>query len=437
MAMLDIQTDLPDLDVGSLPGPDDISRQELANGIVVLARESFTSPSVVISGFVRAGSNQVAPEQAGLCDMTAYALSRGTANRSFGEIHESLESIGASLGFGTGNHSTGFRAKGLAEDLDLLLDVLSDVLRNPTFPAEQVDRLRGERLTALAIRDQNTGAVAQRAFNALIYPHHPYGVPSDGYRETVANLSPKDLRDFHRSCYGPRGTVISIVGGTERRRAVARVQESLSDWENAGQLEAADLPPVDAPSSLLREDVPLEGKSQCDIVIGAPGPSRTDPDYLAASLGNNILGRFGLQGRIGDVVREKEGLAYSAGSTVAGGPGPGPWHVDAGVNPQNIERAIDLIRSEIERFVTKRVAREELEDNQAHFIGRLPLQLESNEGVSGALLQMERYQLGLDYLRRYPGLVAAVTRTQILETASRFLDSDRLGIGVAGPVGDE
>lgn len=435
--MLESQTGLPDLDVNSLPGPDDISRQELPNGIVVLARESFTSPSVVISGFVRAGSDQVATEKAGLCDMTAYALSRGTVNRSFGEIHESLESIGAGLGFGTGNHSTGFRAKGLAEDLDLLLDVLSDVLRRPTFPAEQVDRLRGERLTALAIRDQNTSAVAQQTFDALIYPHHPYGVPSDGYRETVADLSPQDLRDFHRNCYGPRGMVITVVGGIERRRAVARVQEFFGEWENPGQMEAADLPPVDAPPGLLRENVPLEGKSQCDIVLGAPGPSRTDPGYLAASLGNNILGRFGLQGRIGDVVREKEGLAYHTNSTVAGGPGPGPWHVDAGVNPEKIERAIDLIRSEIGRFVTKRVTRGELEDNQAHFIGRLPLQLESNEGVSGALLQIERYQLGLDYLRRYPDLVAAVTRTQILETAARFLDPDRLGIGVAGPVGHE
>lgn len=435
--MLDARTGPPDLDVNALPGPDDIARRELGNGIVVLSRENFTSPSVVISGFVKAGSNHVQPEQAGLSDLTAHALTRGTASRSFGEIHESLESIGASLGFATGNHSAGFRTKGLVEDVDLLLEVLADVLRHPSFPPEPVERLRGERLTALAIRDQNTSAVAQRAFGELIYPHHPYGIPSDGYRETVSDLSPEDLRRFHSGHYGPHGMVIAVVGGIERRKAIERVDEFFGDWENASQSEDPPLPPVDAPEGLLRENVRLEGKSQCDIVLGAPGPSRADPGYLAAALGNNILGRFGLMGRIGDAVREKAGLAYYAHSTVAGGPGPGPWHVNAGVNPDNIERAVDLIRAEIDRFVSKRVDREELEDNQSHFIGRLPLQLESNEGVSGALLQMERYQLELDYLRRYPDLVAAVTRAQILETAGRFLDAERLGIAVAGPVGHE
>jgi zinc protease len=230
---------------------------------------------------------------------------------------------------------------------------------------------------------------------------------------------------------------LAVVGGIERERAIGRVEEMLGNWTNPDQRQLQELPPLSALEEVQRRDVHLEGKSQCDIVLGAPGPERRDPGYLAAALGNNILGRFGLMGRIGDVVREKAGLAYYAHSTVAGGPGPGPWHVSAGVNPGNVERAIELIRGEIARFVTEPVTREELQDNQAHYIGRLPLQLESNEGVSGALLQIERYDLGLDYLRRYPDLIADLTRDQILETARRFLHQDRLGISIAGPVGDE
>ena len=164
-----------------------------------------------------------------------------------------------------------------------------------------------------------------------------------------------------------------------------------------------------------------------------PGPSRYEPDYLAAVLGNNILGRFGMMGRIGDSVRVKSGLAYYAASSLAGGPGPGAWRVVAGVNPENVEKAIDLIITEIREFLENGVTEEEITDNQANFIGSLPRQLESNEGVAGAIVHIERYGLGLDYYRRYPGLVAEITRDQIHTIANKFLDTENLAIGIAGP----
>jgi zinc protease len=140
-----------------------------------------------------------------------------------------------------------------------------------------------------------------------------------------------------------------------------------------------------------------------------------------------------MYGRIGDVVREQEGLAYYAFSSLGGGIGPGPWDVTAGVAPSNVERAIELIRAEINRFVTEPVSEAELDDSKANYVGRLPLSLESNAGVAGALLNLERFDLGLDYYQRYSGLINAITRTEILETAQRYLHPDRLGIGVAGP----
>jgi zinc protease len=169
------------------------------------------------------------------------------------------------------------------------------------------------------------------------------------------------------------------------------------------------------------------------LIIGAPGPSRFDPGYLAAALGNSILGRFGLFGRIGDRVRESAGLAYYSYSSVSGGPGPGAWQVMAGVNPVNVEKVIELIRDEIRIFSKDRVSVDEITDNQANFIGRLPLQLETNEGVAGALIHLERYQLGLDYYQRYPQIIAEITRDEILEIAHKFLDPDHLVIAIAGP----
>jgi zinc protease len=138
-------------------------------------------------------------------------------------------------------------------------------------------------------------------------------------------------------------------------------------------------------------------------------------------------------GRIGDVVREKAGLAYYAHSSLSGGLGPGPWSVSAGVDPDHMDRAIELIRQEIARFVSEPVSAEELSDSQANFIGRLPLSLESNGGVAGALLNLERYHLGLDYYRRYTDLVKAVTVEHVLQAAQSYLHPDRLAIAVAGP----
>ncbi len=423
----------PGLNIRALPGPETVERNLLSNGIVLLTRSNFSSPSVVISGYLTAGALDEAPEKSGLADLTASALMRGTQTRAFDQIYESIESIGANLGVGAGTHNTSFRGKSLAEDLSLILALLADVLQNPAFPEAQVNRLRAEKLTGLAIRDQDTGAAAQMTFDKLAYPGHPYGLQTDGTKETVAALVSADLRSFHARCYGPRGAVIAVVGAVEAAAARELAERALGTWRRPEQSEPPSLPDLAPLNSEVRGDVALPGKSQSDIVLGWHGPSRFEPDYLAAALGNSVLGRFGMMGRLGDVVREAAGLAYHVSSSLSGGPGPGPWQINAGVNPANVDRALDLIRKEVRRFLERGVTRRELDDNRANFIGRLPLQMETNEGVAGALINIERFQLGLDYYQRYPEAVAAVGRTQILEAARRFLDPDRLAIAVAGP----
>lgn len=428
---------LPVLDLRSLPGPETIGRRVLPNGLTILARENFSSPSVVLSGSLVVGALHETRSQAGLADLTAAGLMRGSASRSFEQIYESLESLGASLSFGAGTHTTSFRGKALAEDLPVLLALASDVLRSPAFPRSHMRRLRAEKLTALSIRDQDTGSVAQLTFEQLLYGDHPYGRPSDGYRETLAALGRREVQAFHRRTYGPHGMVLAVVGAIPAEKALDAVQAALGDWKNPEQAAPPAIPSVAGLSGAVRENRALPGKSQCDLVMGWVGPSRYDPDYLVAALGNSILGRFGLMGRLGDAVRVSAGLAYSVASSLAGGHGPGPWQVMAGVAPANVERALDLIRLEIRRFVTGGVTSQELRDNQANFIGRLPIQMESNEGIAAALVNMERFGLGLDYYQRYPGLVASITREQVLATARRFLEPDLVAIAVAGPVPTE
>ncbi|MGH2606021.1 MAG: M16 family metallopeptidase, partial [Anaerolineales bacterium] len=307
--------------LGSLPGPDDILRRELPSGLVVLARENHSSPSVVLAGYLTASGLDEDESRAGLADLTASGLMRGSERRSFQEIYESIESIGAGLGVSGGKVGTSFHGKALAEDLGVLLDLLEEILRRPVFPEGPIAQLRQEKLTALSIRDDDTGARADMAFDEIAYPGHPYRIPSEGRRESVSTLTAADLAAFHREHYGPRGMVVCIVGAVPAGRAIDQVAEILGGWSSLSGEATPAVPSVGAPSAVLRHVVAIPGKVQADVVIGAPGPSRFEANYLAAALANSVLGRFGMMGRIGETVREKAGLAYYAYSSLEGGPG--------------------------------------------------------------------------------------------------------------------
>jgi zinc protease len=416
----------------SLPGPEDIHRKVLPNGITVLCRANFNSPSVSISGYVNAGSLFDSDDKLGLADFASSALMRGTEKHSFDSFYDELESVGASLGFDSGVHTTGFHGRALAEDLTLLLDLLSETLRQPIFPDDEVEKLRHQLLTGLAIRAQDTSDMADLAFDEILFHGHPYARPEDGHPETVQAITRQDLAEYHRKSFGPRGMVIAVVGAVDPKKVIDVIGRVLGDWENPNQVDPPVMPELKRLDETVKRHVTINGKSQADLIIGTNGPRRTDQDYLAAALGNSVLGQFGMGGRVGDAVREKAGLAYYAYSGLSAGVGPGSWSASAGVNPVNVKKASDLIVKELKRFIKSGVTKEELSDSQANFVGRLPLSLESNGGVAGALINIERYSLGLDYYRRYPDLVKSVTRAEIIDVARKYIDPDRLALAVAG-----
>ncbi|HEY9086919.1 MAG TPA: pitrilysin family protein [Anaerolineaceae bacterium] len=421
----------------TLPGPEDITLVTLPNGISVLTRSNFNSPSVVIAGYLASGSLFDPDDRLGLAQFTALSLMRGTQRQNFQQIYDSIESVGATLGFGTSVHNVSFGGRALAEDLPLLMRLLSEALRTPTFPLDQVERLRAQLLSHLAIRAQDTADLASLEFDKIIFAGHPYSRPEDGYPETIARITRDDLQAFHRVQYGPQGMVVVVVGAVEPQRAIDLVQQALGDWQNPRQPDAPEMPAIIPLEASVRRQIDVPGKVQSDLVMGTIGPARCSPEFLPASLGNSILGQFGMMGRIGDVVRERAGLAYHASTSLNAWIATGSWEVTAGVNPANVQRATDLILSELARFSTEPVTKEELEDSQANFVGRLPLSLESNGGVANALINLYRFQLGLDYYQRYPQLVQSVTPEMVLEAARTYLHPDRLAIVSAGPALDK
>ena len=365
---------------------------------------------------------------------------RGSESRSFDAINDAIESVGASLGIGSGRHAVSVGGKSLVEDFyPVLLDVLADVLQHPTFPPEHVERVRGQRLTALQERDNDTRSMASLLFRKLAYPEtHPYREPIDGWRHTISALRREDLVDFYRRTYGPAGGVLVIVGAVDATRTVEEVRRVLGAWASV-QHQPFKSSPVDLLPALppyeheAREEVFLSGKTQSDIVLGVPGLRRADPDYYAARLADTVLGRFGMMGRLGDNVRERLGLAYYAYSVLQASKGPGPWMVVAGVNPANIERCLAAVDEELARLGADLVPEEELNDSKAYLTGSLPLQLETNEGVAQAILDMAWYDLGLDYLRRYRDLIMSVTAEQVRGVASRYLKPGVYALAIAGP----
>ena len=417
----------------SLPGPESIHREALPNGITVLSRANFNSPSVVISGYFTSGSLFEADEKLGLADFMCSTLMRGTQKRSMQELYDALESVGEGFGYDSGTRSSNFSGRALAEDLPLLLNILAETIQFPAFPKDQVERLRTQLLTSLALRAQDTSDMADLIFDEMLFKGHPYGRPDDGWPETIRAITRADLRNFHHRTVGPQGMVIAVVGAVEPKRAVEYVYRALGHWKNPFQQPLPEIPPFPSLKKAEARHHKIAGKSQTDIVIGTTGPKRTDPEFMAASLGNSVLGQFGMGGRIGDVVREKAGLAYFAYSNLGAGYEVGTWDVSAGVNPKNVRKATDLILKVLTGFVRDGVTKGELTDSQDNFVGRLPLSLESNSGVAGALLSIERYNLGLDYFQRYAGMVRRVTRDDVKAAAEKYINPNRLVFASAGP----
>jgi zinc protease len=416
----------------SLPGPDSIGRRTFPNGCTGLAWENRSSASVFVHGWLWAGSIDERADQAGLSNLTASMLTLGTANRTMLEISHEIESLGAAIAIHSGGHTTTFAAKCLLEDLDQVLDVLTDCLYRPTFPQEQLEKRRSQLLTSLEQRQHSTRAMANLRYYELMYPNHPYGRSAIGYQATIASLTRDDVLTFYRAHYGAQNAGVTIAGPLPVEHALDHLERALGTWQGA-QHAPPTLPPIRSPEASRRAYTPIPDKSQSDIYLGWHGLKRSDPGFIPALVANCVIGQFGLMGRLGERVREEQGLAYYCTSALSAGLESGTWTAMAGVAPENVDRAIESILAEMTRLRTEPIPESELQDAKSFLIGSLPLRLETKERVAYQIAYMERFGLGLDYLWRYPRMVQAITPQEIISVARQYLKPEQHVLSISGP----
>ena len=410
-------------------------RQVLDNGVVAMAQQNPATPAVAINATFAVGSSRDPEPLPGLANLTSMVLDRGTTRRSANVIAEDLDDRGVSLRVTVTRHTFSVACVCLTEDFPDILALISDVVREPSFPDSEVSKRRAEALTGVLQDADSTAVRCIEGMLELLYgADHPYARPARGTPHSLDAIDAAHLADFHRRYLVPSALRVVVAGDIDPRKAIEGITQAFSGWRES----AADPEIVPPPVSAARRTrvIPMPGKLQTDIAYGFTAVRRLDPRYYAYTLLNHVLGQFGLGGRLADNIRERQGMAYYAFSSFDGTVGEGPLVVRAGVDPKNVHRTIAAIDAEVDALRNEGPRRAELEENRAALIGSIPRLFETNESIADFLQTVEHFGLGLDHDRQLPALLSAVTMDDVRQAAVELLDVDHAAIAVAGPHDD-
>ncbi len=421
----------------AVPNPHDIARLRLSNGVTLLARHNPSSPSIVIAGLLPIGSLCDPAGQEGLAEMTSAMLMTGTARYDEERLYERLEYAGADFGYANSTEVTAFSGKALSEDFDLLLETLTETLFTPAFPQKHIERLRVDWFSYLRERLYEAGEVASLHLRRRLYGDHPYHRDGNGSLESARRLTRQAVLDFHRQRFGPPGCIVAVVGGLPPQEALERAARALEGWRNPGQPPPPQVPQqVPPPADTAPQRIPVPDARQTVIAVGAAGLPVTHPDYLALQVAHDILTGFGMQGRLGRVLREEHNLVYSIGGGLAALNGPGGWYFSCAAAPHNASCTLELLYAELERFRSQPVSARELDDSISGILGAEAFRFAGNYGVALSLLELERLGRPLDFYARLPHLVRAVTAEDVQRVAQALLAPERLAAVMAVPAED-
>jgi zinc protease len=409
-------------------------RATLDNGAVVVVQETSGTPAVAINATFLAGSLYEPAALPGLAYLTGRVIDRGTEHRSADVIAEELDERGIWLRVGTTRHTMTLSCTCLAEDFNDVLAIVMDVARQPVFPDRELAKRRAEAITAVRQDEDNPAVCAVVGLSELLYGmNHPYGRRAKGTVASLDRIDREAVAGFHRQYVRPAVLTLAVVGDVGAQDVIDRTAAELDGWTGAPAASVVVPAPL-VPQVRRMSVISMPGKSQTDITYGFTTLSRFDPRYYAYWMMNNILGQFGLGGRLADNIRERQGMAYYAFSTFDPTVGAGPLVVRAGVDPKNVDRALEAIDAEVRQLGAEGPTAVEVAETREFLIGSIPRLLETNYSIAGFLQTCEQFGLGLDFDRRLPALLEAVTIDEIRSAAADVLIPERAAVVVAGPV---
>lgn len=403
-------------------------RRVLPNGMVLLVSEKHAVPIVTATMLIQAGALWDPTDKPGLANLTAELLTQGTATRSASQISEAIEFVGGSLNVDAGQDVTTVSLSVLSKDLDLGLDLLADILLHPTFAPEEIQRKVQEVVAGIKHKHEDPGELSAEAFAALAFGKHPYGSPVEGTEVSVPSIRREDIVRFHDQHYRPNRTILAVVGDVGLQDLRQRLEGRLGAWQAGGPAVQPPAPPAPLPGPIVRT-IQRE-VTQANITLGHLGVRRDNPDYYAVLVMNYILGGGGFNSRLMTKIREEKGWAYDVGSSFVPDKYAGAFRVTLQTKNETAEQAIEAVLAEMRRIREQPVGDAELRDAKAYLTGSFPLRLDTSGKIARLLANIEYFSLGLDYVDRFPGLIDAVTVTDVQRVARRYLDPARYALAV-------
>jgi predicted Zn-dependent peptidase len=418
-----------------------IDKRQLANGLPVWIVERHDVPVAQVNFVVLSGSTDDPAGRFGIASLTAAMLEEGAGSRSALEIADAVDFLGADLGTSSGSDSSAVRLHVPIDRLAGALPIMGDVALRPTFPSEELERLRKQRLTSLLQSRDDPSTIAALAFSRVLYgPKHRYGTATAGTAETIKSFTPEDLRTFYASAFRPDNAALLVVGDTTPNTVTPLVESTFGGWKPAGTAPrgstaspgnaAAKLPPTEQPARREVYLIDKPGAAQSQIRIGWIGVPRSTPDYFPLQVMNSLLGGS-FSSRLNNNLREKHGYTYGAGSQFDMRASAGPFTAFAGVQTDKTAEALKEFFNEL-NGILQPVPADELARAKNYVALRFPSGFETTGDISRKLEDMLVYHLPENYFSNYVQNIQAVTAADVQRVAQKYIQPARFAVVIVG-----
>ena len=412
-----------------LPRPQEA---DLPNGLHVMVLQDRRAPQVSIQLSMRGAGGYYDPaDQVGLAQFTAANVREGTTTRSSTAIAEQLDRLSATLNVATGmaQEDATIAASALTEHVDVVLDLMADLLLNPTFPEQEFARYKAQTRAQLQQQRASPNFLAAERYSIVMAGDHPDGRVAPSIA-TLEKTTRENLVAFHRARYVPDHAVIAVAGDISMADAMAKIQARFAGWKKTG----TPAPTVADPAALQRPGIFLVERPnavQTNLLVGVQGLRRTDPDFFAMTVLNKVVGG-GPTGRLFRHLREEKGYTYGAGSSVDAPRFRGTWTADTDVRTEVTEAALTDLLDEIRQVRETPIPAKEFADAKRSLIASFALTLESPQALLNNAVTRYRFGLPADYWDRYPQRIMAITEADAQAMAKKYLDPSRLQIVAVG-----